>query len=292
LRRRPHRISCITSKTQRFKIPLSLCVFEAVRSLKFLISALLLIAGGALPAFTQGLPNALKNVGFDQKLDEQLPLDVSFRDENGRTVKLAQYFGKKPVVLSFAYYSCPMLCTMILDGTARGLKAVPAEMSKDYEAVNISINPKDSTALAAKRKQEYEIKYGRPGAANGWHFLTGDEASIERVAKAAGFRYVYDAASNQYAHVSGILIGTPQGKISRYFYGIVFSPRDLRLGLAEASLGRISSPIDKLLLFCYHYDALTGKYSLLITRVVQLAGIATVLLLGSFLVILYRRERV
>ncbi len=259
---------------------------------KMVTAVTLAVLASAITAWPQGMPPALKNVGFDQKLDSQLPLDLQFRDESGQMVQLRQYFGKKPVVLSFAYYSCPMLCTMILDGMARGLRAVPAEMGRDYQAVNISINPKDSSQLALSKKQEYERKYGRPGAAEGWHFLTGDEDSIKKVADAAGFRYVYDPASNQYAHVSGILISTPEGKVSRYFYGIVFSPRDLRLGLAEASLERISSPIDKLLLFCYHYDALTGKYSLLVTRVVQLAGIVTVLLLGSMLVILRRRERV
>lgn len=242
-------------------------------------------------AFPQGLPQPLRSVRFDQKLNTQLPLDVSFRDENGRTVALREYFGKRPVVLTFAYYSCPMLCTLLLDGLARGLRAVPAEMAHDYVAVNISIDPNDRAADARRRKLEYEKKFNRRGAAAGWHFLTGDEAAIRKVADAAGFYYSYDPASKQYAHVSGVLIATPGGKLSRYFYGIVFSPTDLRLGLAEASLGRIGSPVDKLLLFCYHYDALTGKYSLLVTRVVQLAGVITVLLLGSFLVLLFRRER-
>lgn len=242
--------------------------------------------------FSQGVPPALKNVGFEQKLNSQLPLDAVFRDETGKQVRLQDYFDKKPVVLSFAYYTCPMLCAMILDGTARGLRAVPSKMGTDYEVVNISIDPKDTSAAALAKKSEYARKYGRPGAAEGWHFLTGDEASIKKVADAAGFRYIYDPTSKQYAHVSGIIIATPQGKISRYFYGIVFSPRDLRLGMAEASSGRISSPVDKILLFCYHYDALTGRYSLLISRVVQLAGIITVLLVGSMVIILYRRERV
>lgn len=196
------------------------------------------------------------------------------------------------MVLSFAYYNCPMLCGMVLDGMARGLRSIPAQMGKDYEAVNISINPKDDSAHALEKKGVFQNKYGRPGAAEGWHFLTGDEASIRKVAAAAGFRYVYDPASGQYAHVSGILIATPAGRISRYFYGIVFSPRDLRLGLSEASSERISSPIDKLLLFCYHYDALTGKYSLLVTRVVQIAGVFTVLLIASLLIFLHRRERI
>lgn len=247
-----------------------------------------------LPALSlpQGMPQPLKSVGFDQKLNTQLPLDVQFRDEHGATVRLGQYFGSKPVVLSFAYYTCPMLCKLILSGMVRGLKAIPAEMGKDYEAVNISINPAEGPELAMNTKKEYGARLGRPGASAGWHFLTGDESSIRKVAAAAGFRYAYDPVSKQYAHVSGIMIITPEGKISRYFYGIVFSPRDLRLGLAEASLKRISSPVDKLLLFCYHYDALTGRYSLLVTRVVQAAGILTVLLIGSLVLILYRRERV
>jgi protein SCO1 len=254
-----------------------------------LIIAGFLIPAVALSAWAQQIPPSLKSVGLDQKLDSQLPLDVMFRDENGKAVKLQEYFGKKPVVLSFAYYTCPMLCTMLLDGMVRGLRAVPAEMGPDYEAVNISIDPNEKTSAAAAKKKEYLGKYGRAGAETGWHFLTGDQSSIKKVADAAGFRYVYDPVSKQFAHASGILILTPDGRISRYFYGIVFSPRDLRLGLSEASSSKISSPVDKLLLFCYHYDALTGKYSLLISRLVQLGGGMTVLLMGVFWLALRRR---
>ncbi len=236
-------------------------------------------------------PLMLRSVEFQQRLNAQLPLEVRFRDENGQTVELARYFGRKPVILTFAYYDCPMLCTLILDGLTRGLQPVALDMGKQFEAVNISINPRELPSLAKAKKENYVKKYGRPGAAEGWHFLTGDETSIRRVADAAGFKYAYDPTSGQYAHASGILIATPQGKVSRYFYGIVFQPRDLRLGLVEASSEKIGSPVDVLLLYCYHYDATTGKYSLLITRVARLAGIATVLLLGSVLLLLFRRER-
>lgn len=246
----------------------------------------------AMPLMAQNdsRPVLLRNVEFEQKLNAQLPLDASFRDEDGRTVGLRTYFGRKPVILSFAYYDCPMLCTLILDGLTRGLQLVPFNMGEQFEAVNISINPREPPSLARAKKENYAIKYGRPGAAAGWHFLTGDETSIRRVADAAGFKYESDPASGQYAHASGILIATPTGKISRYFYGIVFQPRDLRLGLVEASSEKIGSPADMLLLYCYHYDATTGKYSLLVTRVVRLSGIATVLLLGGTLLLLFRRE--
>jgi protein SCO1/2 len=250
-----------------------------------LLCLILLISTATSKANDQ--PPLLSGVGFDQKLNQQMPLDVTFRDETGSPVKLAQYFGKKPVLISFAYYSCPMLCTIMLDGLARGLKATPAEIGSDYEAVNISINPEENSALAAKKKKEYEKKYGRLGAAEGWHFLTGDEASIRKATDAAGFRYKYDPVSKQFAHVTGILIATPDGKISRYLYGIVFSPRDLRMALSEASSGKIGSPVDKLLLFCYHYDALTGKYSLLVMRVLKMAGGLTLLLIGLLWIILH-----
>ena len=248
-------------------------------------------AAGARPlAARDDRPALLRKVEFEQKLNAQLPLDASFRDEDGRTVRLGQYFGRKPVILTFAYYDCPMLCTLILDGLTRGLQPVPFNMGEQFEAVNISINPHEAPSLAKEKKENYARKYGRPGAAAGWHFLTGDETAIRSVADAAGFKYAYDPASGQYAHASGILIATPAGRISRYFYGIVFQPRDLRLGLVEASSEKIGSPVDTLLLYCYHYDATTGKYSLLVTQVIRLSGIATVLLLGGTLLLLFRRE--
>ncbi|NLT66532.1 MAG: SCO family protein [Acidobacteria bacterium] len=253
-----------------------------------LLLVLLFSAISCLPSLSQELPQPLSNVGFDQKLNAQLPLDVQFRDEAGKQVRLGQYFGDKPVIISFAYYTCPMLCKMILDGMARGLSGVPGEMGKDYFVVNISIDPRDGPDAAREKKIEYVRKCG-PSAEKGWIFLTGEEPNIRAVADATGFRYSYDPQSKQYGHVSGIVIATPRGRISRYFYGISYSPLDLRLGLAEASEEKIGSPVNKLLLFCYYYDALTGKYSLVVTRVVQVAGVVTVLLLGLLWLVLHRR---
>lgn len=235
-------------------------------------------------------PELLKDVGIDQKLNDTIPLDLTFRDEHGKTVELAQFFGSKPVILSLVYYSCPMLCTQILNGLDRGLKNVPMGIGTDFNVVTVSIDPTERPVLADAKHELYVGMYGRPGAAEGWHFLTGDEPQIQRLADAVGFRYAYDADSKQYAHASAITVLTPEGKISRYFYGVHYPERDLRLGLVDASEGKIGSPVDAVLLFCYHYDPHTGKYGLLISRVIQLAGALTVLFGGIALVILFRGE--
>jgi protein SCO1 len=235
-------------------------------------------------------PELLKDVGIDQKLNDSVPLDLAFRDEAGETVKLGQFFGDKPVVLSLVYYNCPMLCTQVMNGMERSLKDVPMDIGKQFSVVTVSIDPTERPALASAKRALYTGLYGRPGATQGWHFLTGDEPQIKQLANAVGFRYAYDPASKQFAHASAIMILTPQGKISRYLYGIQYATRDLRLGLVEASEGKIGTPVDQILLFCYHYDAATGKYSLLISRVLKAAGIFTVLVIGIGIFLLARSQ--
>jgi protein SCO1 len=235
-------------------------------------------------------PELLKDVGIDQKLNNSVPLDLTFRNETGQNVKLAQFFAGKPVVLSLVYYNCPMLCTQVLNGMERSLKDVPMDIAKQFSVVTVSIDPTERPTLAAAKRALYTGLYGRPEAAQGWHFLTGDEPEIKRLANAVGFRYAYDPASKQFAHASAIMILTPEGKISRYLYGIQYATRDLRLGLVEASEGKIGTPVDQILLFCYHYDAATGKYSLLISRVLKAAGVFTILVIGLGIFLLARSE--
>jgi protein SCO1 len=235
-------------------------------------------------------PELLKDVGIDQKLNDSIPLDLTFRDEAGQTVKLAQFFGAKPVILSLVYYDCPMLCTQVLNGLERSLKDVPMDIGKQFNVVTVSIDPTERPVLASAKRALYAGLYGRPGAVDGWHFLTGEEAQIKQLADAVGFRYAYDAESKQFAHASAIMMLTAQGKISRYLYGIQYSSRDLRLGLVDASEGKIGTPVDQILLFCYHYDPATGKYSLLISRIIKAAGVFTVLVIGIGIFLLARSE--
>jgi len=235
-------------------------------------------------------PDLLKDVGIDQKLDQSIPLDIAFRDEHGNPVQLGQYFGEKPVILSLVYYNCPMLCTQVLNGLESSLKLIPMDIGKQFNVVTVSVDPTERPVLAEAKQALYSGLYGRPGAADGWHFLTGDEQQIKRLANAVGFRYAYDPASKQFAHASAIMVLTPKGKISRYFYGIQYPSRDLRLGLVEASEGKIGTPVDQVLLFCYHYDASTGKYGLLISRLIQAAAAATVLAIAGLVLVLYRKE--
>lgn len=235
-------------------------------------------------------PALLKDVGVDQKLNESIPLDLQFKDEHGNPVELRQYFGSKPVILSLVYYNCPMLCTQVLNGLERSLKELSLEIGKDYTVVTVSIDPAEQPALAGAKQELYTGLYGRAGAAQGWHFLTGAEPQIKGLARAVGFRYAYDPDSKQFAHASVIMLLTPDGRISRYFYGITYPSRDLRLGLVDASEGKIGTPVDAILLFCYHYDPGTGKYGLIISRVIQIAGGLTILILGGLIFILGRRE--
>lgn len=236
-------------------------------------------------------PDLLKDVGIDQKLNQQVPLDLTFRDETGKTVQLSQYFGQKPVLLSLVYFNCPMLCTQVLNGMEASMKGLPMDAGNEFNAISVSIDPSDKPVLAAVKQQMYVGMYGRPNGAQGWHFLTGDEEQIKKLANAVGFRYAYDPDSKQFAHASAIMVLTPDGKLSKYFYGIQYSPRDLRLGLVEASARKIGTPVDAILLFCYHYDPHTGKYGLLISRLIQAGSLLTVLAIGSIMLILFRRER-
>jgi protein SCO1/2 len=236
-------------------------------------------------------PSLLHDVGFDQRLHEQVPLDLVFRDEAGRAVQLSDYFGTKPVILTLAYYECPMLCPLVLSALLKSLRTLSFDVGDQFNVLTVSIDPRDTPALAATKKTTYLQGYLRPGAAEGWHFLTGEATSIERLTEAVGFRYAYDAETGQYAHAAGIMVLTPQGRIAHYFYGIEYSPRDLRLALVEASANAIGSPVDQVLLLCYRYDPATGRYGIVIMNVVRLAGLATVLALATSVLVMLRRER-
>jgi protein SCO1 len=253
--------------------------------------ALALLAAGTVQAQPQ-LPPVLREVRFDQRLNEQVPLELEFRDEDGRTVRLADYFDGKPVVLVLAYYRCPMLCTQVLNGLVQAMLDMPLSAGRDFTVLTVSFDPREQPELAAAKKHTYLQRYGRPGAEQGWHFLTGDEGPIQRLTEAVGFRYTYDPRHDVFAHASGIMVLTPSGKISRYFFDVRYSPRDLRLGLVEASEGRVGSLIDKVvLLYCFHYDPNEGKYGPAVMNFVRAGGVLTLLALGAFAGVLWRRER-
>ena len=240
---------------------------------------------------TSSRPGILSKIHIDQHLDKQLPLDLPFIDDHGKAVRLGDYFGKRPVILALVYYECPMLCTQVLNGLVSALTVMNFEPGREFDVVAVSFNPREGPGLASQKKAAYLERYGRPHTAAGWHFLTGPESSIKQLTEAVGFRYEYDDAIKQYAHGAAIEVITPKGHLSKYFYGIEFSARDLRLGLIEASEERIGTAIDDLLLFCYHYDPSTGKYGAAVLRLVRVAGIATVLGFLTFLTISLRRER-
>jgi len=247
------------------------------------------VGAGVPPA--SAMPELLQDVGLDQRLNTQLPLNLAFKDEQGRTVRLGDYFGRRPVILVLAYYECPMLCTQVLNGLASAIGVLNFSVGKDFEIVTVSFDPGETPELARNKKATYIERYKREGAEAGWHFLTGSQHSIAQLTRAVGFRYAYNAEVDQYAHPSGIMVATPDGRLSRYFYGIEYGPRDLRLAIVEASEGKIGSAVDALLLYCYHYDPMTGRYGLIVMRVLRLAGGATVLALASFVLIMLRRER-
>jgi protein SCO1/2 len=251
---------------------------------------------GARPSsgnVSTGLPTALREVRIEQKLDQQLPLDLVFRDESGESVKLGKYFGQKPVVLSLVYYDCPMLCTQVLNSMVTSFRVLPFQIGKEFDVVTISFDPRETPALAAAKKKVY-VDYlpdkMQAGAGSGWHFLTGDQANIERITDAVGFRYHYDEATKQFAHASGIMLATAEGKLSRYFYGVDYPARDLRLGLIETAQNKIGSPVDQLLLYCYHYDPATGKYGGAVMRVIRIAGVITLLGIVAMLFLLKGRR--
>lgn len=234
-------------------------------------------------------PKALTNVSFEQRLNEQLPLDLPFKDEAGRTVKLGEYFGRKPVILTFVYYECPMLCTEVLNGLESSLRVLNETVGKEFDVVTVSFDPKETPVLAAGKKKAYLERYQRPSAAQGWHFLTGDQASIETLTRAAGFNFSWDEASHQFAHASGIVVVTPAGKVSRYFFGIDYSPRDVKFALIESSTEKIGTLAERLLLYCYHYDPTSGNYGFAAMRAVRIGGGVTLLALAGFVVVSLRR---
>lgn len=235
-------------------------------------------------------PPALKHVGIEQRLDQQIPPDLVFRDEAGNLVRLGQYFGHGPLILNFVYYHCPMLCGQVLNDLTGSLRAIGYSVGRDFQILTVSFDPGETPAMAVAKKKTVLASYGRPEAEQGWHFLTGSAASIAALTQAAGFQYQYNAKTNQFAHPTAIMVLTPQGKISQYYYGIDFPPRDLRLGLVQASNGQIGTLIDEALLYCYRYNPQTGKYSAIITRVLRISGAVWLAMVGAFLVVMFRTE--
>ena len=233
-------------------------------------------------------PPGLKNVGIEQRLNEPIPRDLAFRDETGKSVRLGDYFGK-PMILNLVYYKCPMLCSEVLSGLTSALKSMTLDLGGDFEVLTVSFDPRETPQDATAARAKYLKRYGRAGAARGWHFLTGPQESIHSLTQAAGFQYRYDKRAGQFAHSTAIIVLTPQGKIAQYYYGVEFPPKDLRLALVQASENKIGTVVDQILLYCYHYDPSAGKYNLMIFRVLRLAGVATVLLLGGFMFVMFRR---
>lgn len=276
---------------------LQLSLWKVCRKLLAAAAAifLLAVAHGARAAESSlpagALPPALNEVGLDQKLGDKIPLDAEFRDESGEAVRLGDFFGRKPVILALVYYECPMLCSLELRGIEKALRAMTLNLGADFDVVTVSFDPGETPVLAAEQKKKYVSGYGRDGAEAGWHFLTGGEEPIRRLAESVGFRYIYDSKTDQFTHVSGIMVITPGGNISRYFYGVDYSARDLRLGLVEASENRIGNLVDQVLLYCFHYDPLQGKYNLVIMNTLRVFGGLTVLLIAGFVVLMLRRER-
>lgn len=236
-------------------------------------------------------PLQLRGVGIDQRLNNQVPLDLKFRDESGQTVRLGSYFGKKPVILSLVYYSCPMLCTMAENGLLNALRDVKFNIGEQYEVVTVSIDPTENPQMATGKKAVYVGLYGRPGAKQGWHFLVGDDPDIRSLASAVGFHYNYIPETKQFAHATGIVVITPQGKVSRYFYGIQYQPRDIRLALVEASDEKIGNPVDAVMLYCCQYDPHTGKYGVVVAQILKIAGAITLLCMGTMIFGLSRGKR-
>jgi protein SCO1 len=236
-------------------------------------------------------PSILDQVGLDQRLNQQVPLNLTFNDETGQAVQLQQYFGAKPVILIMVYYQCPMLCTQVLTGFTGAMNGIVRfNIGREFDVVTVSIDPRDTPQDAAKAKKTYIQRYRRSGAEQGWHFLTGKKDQIDALAQAVGFRYAWDPQIQQYAHASGIMLLTPDGRVSQYYYGIEYAPRDIQLGLIEASKGKIGNVVDQVLLYCYHYDPRQGKYGAAIFNVLRLSALATVLMVGGFMVIMFRRD--
>ncbi|MGD1023297.1 MAG: SCO family protein [Candidatus Sulfotelmatobacter sp.] len=268
-------------------------VFVACISLLtlLLVSASAQINSGVMSPPANTRPPRLQNVGIEQHLDAQVPPDLVFRDDTGKTVKLGDYFGRKPLILNLVYYNCTMLCGEALAGLASAMRLVKFDVGNEFDVVTVSFDPRETPDMAAAKKTDYVKRYGRANAAAGWHFLTGSPDSINALTKTVGFQYQYDEKSNQYAHATAIMVLTPQGRISRYFYGVDFPPKDLRMGLVEASHGKIGNAVDAVLLYCYHYDPETGKYGAMVANILRLAAAATILLIGGLIFILWRLDR-
>ncbi len=243
---------------------------------------------------SNGLPPVLQKIGIEQKLNGQIPLDAVFTDENGKEVKLGEYFGNgRPVILALVYYECPMLCNEVLNGLTGSLKSLSFDTGKDFDVIALSFDARenDKPELAKNKKASYMTRYGRPGTENGWHFLTGTQAEIDKVTKAVGFNYKWDEQSNQFAHAGGIMIATPEGKLSRYLYGIDYAPKDIKFAIMESAQEKIGNPAEQLALYCYHYDPATGKYGLSILKVMRLGGVITLIGLGTMLFVFWRKGK-
>jgi protein SCO1/2 len=233
----------------------------------------------------------LKDIGIDQHLDQQIPLDLQFKDENGSTVRLGDYFKKgRPVILTLVYYQCPMLCSEVLTGLDSAMQVMKFTAGNEYEVITVSIDPRDTPEVAKEKKASYLKEYKRPGAEDGWHFLTGQPENIAKLAQTVGWKYRWDPKMNQFVHAAGIMLVTPQGKLAQYYYGIEYAPKDLRLGLIEASQDKIGNLVDAVVLYCYHYDPRTGKYGAVVSNMLRIGGAATILLLGGFIVLMVRRD--
>ena len=240
-----------------------------------------------------GLPKVLNEVGIQQKLNENIPLDVEFKNEDGQIVKLGEYFGKRPVILALVYYECPMLCSEVLNGLTGSVKGISFEAGKDFDVVAISFDARENEKpdLAKNKKESYVKRYGREGTSDGWHFLTGTQDSIDKITKAAGFGYEWDESTQQFAHAGAIMILTPEGKLSKYLYGIDYAPKDVKFSIMEASESKVGSPVDQLMLYCYHYDPSRGKYGLEIFRVLRITGVLTLLVMGTMFFVFWRRNK-
>ncbi len=235
-------------------------------------------------------PPQLQDVTFKQRLNEKLPLDATFKDEHGRAVKLGDYFGQKPVVLAFVYFQCPMLCTQVMNGLSSAISVLPFKPGEEFDVVLVSFDPRETPAMAAEKEQSHLKYWSAEQEAGAWHLLTGDEATIQRVTSAAGFTYKWDERTGQFAHVSGILVATPDGTLSRYFYGVEYSPKELRLALVESGEGQIGSAIDELLLYCFHYDPESGQYGVVVMNLIRLGGVLTVAFIAGSIVLMRRRD--
>jgi protein SCO1 len=271
---------------------------------RHLVSAVATLVVATTPAFAQApprtdvgipaseRPNVIKDIAFEQRLDAQVPLDLPFKDETGRDVHLGDYFGKdRPVILALVYYECPMLCTQVLNGLVTALRPLTFNVGQEFDIVAVSFDPGETPGLARDKKKAYVDDYNRPETAPGWHFLTGNQASIDKLTSVVGFKYRYDAGIDQFAHPAGLTVLTPQGRVSRYFFGIEYSSRDLRFGLVDASQQKIGTLADTMLMLCYHYDPSTGQYGLLTMRLLKAGGLLTMASMGTFWIAMFRRER-